>query len=1355
MNSQNLLQDLHFDLTSSDSPHVTGPSSPHVPEPSRHRNRKEQTFRCEFLYRSLRTARWVAHSCRRQRSLSTDSYFGSESVCDKLKKSFLKPRTVTEEEMEHLRLKLAEIKIKDSEQCVENLSNIRPPLHRFRSKTVPLYNFNCEIENGCGTENSFLNEEQKDKNCHETELIKLKEELFTSNKPPVESPNEELVCKDSNFKGELDEREQKCEVDACNLVSVHSVELEKDVLLDENLNHIDPDNVTGLKNSSVDSVSQSFHLESVFPCPSDLKGQRKPSDLSPNKLVGRYENEEDYLRTQFYLMKEDFIKPLREGINDYRKQLRQGNGNPPDEVKNLKLHPNVLIIEPRIKEDKLGLAIDMGMPLSIKIGDKDFMEGSLVLITPNHFKDVFVGTVLSRKFVLPTSGGDVQWNKRPANILMVQLHDGTSHFDPTLRHRRVLLAESLAFFQPYYYVMKIFQGMAHDDLPLKEYIVGTQPSGAVACPSYLLEDTEYILGDNVKVNVMNDSSWPSREVLDVNKSQLHALKKALTEKLVLIQGPPGTGKTYLGCKVAKALLQNKHVWNKDGNRPLLLMCQTNHALDQFMELLLPMSKKVIRIGCQSKSDILAPFNIREWLRKGKKNKAAKQSAIGDLKDDLKKLSNNIQACQIELKRLASHGIVDFQTLVSMGAMKLEYARCFRDSENFLTWLEDAGDDLVSFDSNEELVQEESTLKSTGCSQHDNISTAANSQNLNAPNSSSSDLSSTLLTEASSSTMKNICIKYVLCFADYESSLKDKPSNAAEHPECEMPKLEMESKIRFFKQRLSERKKMGNGPEKADCLWRVDPNRRWVLYKSWITNLRNVIQSHLQQLETHYLSSFSAFADLKQFEKLEVMRQADVVGMTTSAAARLYPVLRELCCPIALVEEAAEVHESHIVATVTKHCQHLILLGDHKQLRPRPASYSLSRTHFTDVSLFERLVLNKTVPVNTLLTQHRMQPQISALIRPSIYEELYNHECTRNRKKILGIKKNVFFFSHQWQEKKNLLTGSYSNPQEAEMAVQLLRYLLREEYTTDEICILTAYREQLKELESNCSLYHELRGVRCLTVDNFQGEECRIVILSLVRNNPENQIGFLKIENRVCVALSRARDGLFMLGNIQLLSYNSELWMSVHNVLKANFMVGQSIPLSCRRHPQQQRNVCKPDDIPKFICRQTCFFKLACGHFCQKKCHPNDALHLKYRCQEHCERTCAAGHKCNKLCSEECGECEYLDWKHLDCGHWTMMRCSLEPSKYLCEVIVKKLMHPCLHSVNLQCWMPSLSHKYCPHLCPVMLKCGHRCPARCNALKHPSHELRCCKQENRSRVQSSKNQNQGKPHYRSERKERVK
>ena len=49
-----------------------------------------------------------------------------------------------------------------------------------------------------------------------------------------------------------------------------------------------------------------------------------------------------------------------------------------------------------------------------------------------------------------------------------------------------------------------------------------------------------------------------------------------------------------------------------------------------------------------------------------------------------------------------------------------------------------------------------------------------------------------------------------------------------------------------------------------------------------------------------------------------------------------------------------------------------------------------------------------------------------------------------------------------------------------------------------------------------------RGVRVTGVDNFQGEENEIIIRSLVRSNDENRIGFLKTDNRICVALSRAK-----------------------------------------------------------------------------------------------------------------------------------------------------------------------------------------------------------------------------------------
>ena len=51
---------------------------------------------------------------------------------------------------------------------------------------------------------------------------------------------------------------------------------------------------------------------------------------------------------------------------------------------------------------------------------------------------------------------------------------------------------------------------------------------------------------------------------------------------------------------------------------------------------------------------------------------------------------------------------------------------------------------------------------------------------------------------------------------------------------------------------------------------------------------------------------------------------------------------------------------------------------------------------------------------------------------------------------------------------------------------------------------------------------ELKNIKVFTVDNYQGEENDIIILSLVRSNKAFNVGFLKISNRVNVALSRAR-----------------------------------------------------------------------------------------------------------------------------------------------------------------------------------------------------------------------------------------
>ena len=51
------------------------------------------------------------------------------------------------------------------------------------------------------------------------------------------------------------------------------------------------------------------------------------------------------------------------------------------------------------------------------------------------------------------------------------------------------------------------------------------------------------------------------------------------------------------------------------------------------------------------------------------------------------------------------------------------------------------------------------------------------------------------------------------------------------------------------------------------------------------------------------------------------------------------------------------------------------------------------------------------------------------------------------------------------------------------------------------------------------------------MDNFQREEAKVIVISLVRSNDERKCGFLKTSNRINVLLSRARHGIYIIGNI--------------------------------------------------------------------------------------------------------------------------------------------------------------------------------------------------------------------------------
>ena len=120
-------------------------------------------------------------------------------------------------------------------------------------------------------------------------------------------------------------------------------------------------------------------------------------------------------------------------------------------------------------------------------------------------------------------------------------------------------------------------------------------------------------------NVSRPECWPKVDQVQLDESQLKAMKMALTQKVSVIQGPPGTGKTYIGMKIVQALLTNRKIWDPARNSPLLVVCYTNHALDQFSEGIIDLSHSendespkfsIVRVGGRCQNEKVTKFNIK-------------------------------------------------------------------------------------------------------------------------------------------------------------------------------------------------------------------------------------------------------------------------------------------------------------------------------------------------------------------------------------------------------------------------------------------------------------------------------------------------------------------------------------------------------------------------------------------------------------------------------------------------------------------------------------------------------------------------------------------------------------------------
>ncbi|KAJ8267933.1 hypothetical protein COCON_G00131050 [Conger conger] len=1141
-----------------------------------------------------------------------------------------------------------------------------------------------------------------------------------------------------------------------------------------------------------------FRLMSVFPTYEDVHTTELPF-LRPNIVGEKFKDGETYLDTHFRLLREDFIKPLRDGISQLLhfkgKDLRQGRFD------DIRIYFNAQILAPVCTPKGILYQFEFDIKNFKSINwesSKRLLFGALVCLSMDNFQTIIFATVANR---------DVKDLQKGVTTLFFTEENRMKLADMS-PNDVFLMVESMAFFEAYHHVLEGLQEMSIEDLPMQRYIVSceedispprylsahggsyslqtlmndqrlrNQPSDQRKrmCPqSAITVDSEDTQRKQTVRNILNYSDWPSKEQLGLDDSQMKAVQLALSKELAIIQGPPGTGKTFVGLKIVKALLDNADMWRSTAGSPILVVCYTNHALDQFLEGILKFMSKssvLVRVGGRSTNAALKELslsNLRNQRMFRQNLPGYLRAMFAELKEDREILEDKIEnlAAMFESSAkgvlresvleeyiLSLHGVTLGRQLGSGGRPCIKKAQSL-----MMDWL---GISMLTHSSrkmgrDEQVSREEASWTNSA----DDLARVTEVLSVLEPldkEDSASDVTEgdgdvadlLQVTEEAEQMQAERIMEGDDMQKHIHSALKRREAREREdlafvskdndEPEEEEGEQdgdegweitrEMKKKLKnVVKQELKKTDHMlEEDAEQITDLWALPYKQRWHLYRLWLSKYHRNIRTRILIHENEYQSIVHRLDELRRQEDETVLRSASVIGMTTTCAARCRRVLQDIQPRIVVVEEAAEVLEAHIIAMLTSACQHLILIGDHQQLRPSTAVYELARNFNLEVSLFERLI-RMDVPYVRLDYQHRMRPEIAQLLTPHIYDKLENHSSVHLYEDIKGATTNVFFVDHEHLEE-NIQEGhSHQNMHEATFVKALCHYLMCQGYKPSQITILTTYNGQLFCLKKIMPK-STFQGVNLCVVDRYQGEENDIVILSLVRSNKERRVGFLKIPNRVCVALSRARKALFCISNMTMLS-SVPLWSKIMAVLSRNQQIGKALMLRCENHPATITEVSKQEDflkVPLGGCGVPCEYRLDCGHVCTRLCHPTDSDHKLFKCTKPCSKTlCQDGHRCPKKCSEECGECQVIVTRTMPkCGHEQEVPCSHSLDSFICQVPCNKMLqcgHLCVRGCGESCT------RNCPQRVTVPLDCGHQRVMQCHVkqeVDNNQEQVKCWK-----------------------------
>ncbi|GBB88387.1 hypothetical protein RclHR1_14960002 [Rhizophagus clarus] len=1154
--------------------------------------------------------------------------------------------------------------------------------------------------------------------------------------------------------------------------------------------------------------------------------------------------------TQFRLLREDLLNPIRSGLSNLLTALLQeysssvnGDIKLSKELKkiqdrggkfsyndgtnrncDLQVYTNIQFVSINCDRRKgFACTIRFTPPLTSAkdaVSRKEYWErskkllvGSLVtLILPNpnpkkvnpnttisnsDLYSLYFGVVVTRDLRTLSKdeySAEIVINFIDPSIYPIALSE-ISSFKKRSLENRFMVESTGVYLEAYYHILKTLQTTNPSSLPFEKYLAPSfddmnsdddndnkekLEEGEISTLNVKVESPMYTRAPGfqfdlstlckykyqLKLDVANESSYdevekdiikysnigklPDGTPYGLDETQAKALISSLTREIALVEGPPGTGKTVVGVQIIKVLLARENRKTKIG--PILTICFTNHALDQFLEHLLDENiTNIVRLGSRTKSEKIKGFNLEETCRNRAHTKkvsyllAKLYDAIDEIEKDTEKIKNTLFRRWMKWSDISEYLMIEEREFYNKFSHVTEndlpswalgtdddeeYQAVTRNKKRpFEKWLN--GEDISIINKRKELL-----LKSTKADKKNKKKPNKNKKKSNEETEDKMDIS------YNESQIDNSTINWI---KNYKEPKTNRPLNVL---------------------------------LKDHSIWKMSIKEREKLHDHWRTKIYEEVEEKLSDLQKKHEQKRKEIDDIYDEGRRQVLSSCDVIGMTTNGAAKFQKLIRSISPKVIICEEAGEVLEAHIISALTQLTQHLILIGDHNQLRPHIATYSLSinspigENYQLDKSLFERLVNGDNavkIEKAQLLTQRRMRGEISDLIRSTLYPNLIDGENTTKYENIRGAQHNVYFIDHRNSEENSgeeYAIKSHVNMYEVKMVVEMVKYFIRNGYTKpDDIAVLTPYLGQMikirdalaksfvvviderdalnivemEEQEQQNGMYHNTETVNVAskrslnqqvtlrTVDNFQGEEANIIIVSLVRNYTKfgikhDSIGFLRSPNRTNVLLSRARKGMYLIGNSRLMAMKSQdMWAPVINILHKRKQVGFGMPIVCNKHPHYKNTIVDPDQFeqisPDGGCYEKCNMPLPCGHICKYKCHSDDPEHIGVKCIERCSRLHPeCNHPCSKLCYDNCGECEFLigDIILPGCGHVLKnAKCWQDRNKDLikCRVLVSKKLLFCEHYKEICCFEP-VNNVKCKEICKKQLECGHDCLNEC-------------------------------------------